>query len=235
MTALRGTLVVVISRDSDASTTNVHHWIELIPDPTLLCDEAGIILKANHRARTFFGVEESQYSGVPVQWIIPAKSRDRFLQDWNRRSPANRLRGPERSPLTVRKSNGQSVPTWMAIDAVKSFGRSQFILVFKNASTPGIGSALDETLLSEHLSSVRHQIRNPLSVIKVFTDVLLRNKPGNLVDKQIGYLEAIRDAVVHLSALIDEIDVPEIVTVDHSAPESDRLQPINKNRSRLSA
>ena len=211
---------MVISRESDASTASARHWIELIPDPTLLCDEAGIILKANRRARAFFGVEEFQYSGVPVQWIIPAKSRDRFLFDWNRRSLSKSPCGPERSPLAVQNSSGQSVLTWMTIDAVRSFGRSQFILVFKDASISATRNALDETRVSQHLSSIRHQIRNPLSGIKVFTDVLLRNKPGNLGDKQIGYLEAIRDTVVNMSALVDKIDVPEIVTVDRSVSES---------------
>lgn len=221
---------MVLSRESEANTASAHHWIELIPDPTLLCDEAGIILEANRPARAFFGVEEFQYSGVPVQWIIPAKSRDRFLLDWNRRSLPKRPCGPERSPLMVQNSDGQSVSTWMTVDEVKSFGRSQFTLVFKDASTPDIGNALDETTVSQHLSSLRHGMRNPLSGIKVCTDVLLRNKPGNLGDKQIGYLEAIRDAVVHMSTLIDEIDVPEMVTVDHDMAESAHLQPIFKDR-----
>lgn len=207
-----------------------HNSIEMALDPTLLCDGSGIILEANRRARAFFGIEEYQYSGVPVQWIIPAKSRDRFLLDWNRRSLPKRPCGPEHSPLMVQNSDGQSVSTWMTVDEVKSFGRSQFTLVFKDASTPDIGNALDETTVSQHLSSLRHGMRNPLSGIKVCTDVLLRNKPGNLGDKQIGYLEAIRDAVVHMSTLIDEIDVREMVTVDHDVAESAHLQPIFKDR-----
>ena len=105
----------------------------------------------------------------------------------------------------------------MTIDEVGPFGQPQFALVFKDAPISYSPDGLRETDLSEHLSSIRHEIRSPLSGIKVLTDVLLHNKPGNLDDAQIDQLTAIRNAASNLASLIDNIDVPEVVPVDRTA------------------
>lgn len=193
-----------------ADTATNHRWLELISDPALLCDEAAIILRANRSARALFSFERSEYNGVPVSWIIPAKSREHFLRDWDRRSRPKSVSGPRHPPMWVRDSQQRSIPTWMVIEEFSSFGKLQFVLVFKDAaiSYSHSHSGLGETELSNHLSSIRHDIRNPLSGIKVFTDVLLRNRRGNLGALQLEQLGAIKNAAGRLAVLIDEIDFP---------------------------
>lgn len=194
-----------------------HRWTELIPDPTLLCDAEGIILRANSHAQAFFGVAESQLSGVPVLWVIPTDSRERFLSNWNRRALPMCPCDPETSPLTIRNSNGRAVAIWMTINEIKSVGRPYAILVFKDISTSDGRDALDEARLSEHMSLVRHKLRSPLSGITVFAEVLLRNKRGNLDATQIDQLTAIRNAAGNLASLITDIEVPGAVPVDRTA------------------
>ena len=45
----------VISGGTEIDAGIAISWTELIPDPTLLCDEQGIILSANRKALAFFG------------------------------------------------------------------------------------------------------------------------------------------------------------------------------------
>lgn len=205
------------SGKSDANAASAHCWIELISDPVLLCDEAGFILRANRPALVLFSVKSSRYAGIPVQSIISTKSRDHFLWAWEHRSSSIYMSDSERLPVWVRSSKKRPIPTWMTIDEVGPFGQPQFALVFKDAPISYSPDGLRETDLSEHLSSIRHEIRSPLSGIKVMTDVLLRNKPGNLDDAQIDQLTAIRNAASNLASLIDNIDVPEVVPVDRTA------------------
>ncbi len=205
------------SEKSGATVTDAHSWIELISDPTLLCDADGIIQKANGHAREFFGVEDSQLSGVPVLWIIPTESRSRFLASWNRRSLPMCPCGPELPPITIRNSHGRPVSIWMTIEEIKSNGHTKFLMVFKNGSSSNSQNALDEAFVARHLSLVRHEIRSPLSGITVFTDVLLRNQAGNLDETQINHLTAIRNAAGDLASLVRDIEVPEVVPIARSA------------------
>lgn len=205
------------SEKSDANDAGADRWTELIPDPALLCDSEGIILSANSHAIMFFGVTESQLAGVPVQWVIPSRSRDRFVASWNRRSVPMCPCGPEPSPMTIRNSVGRPVAVWTTIDEIKSCGQTKVLMVFNVFPSSGVRDAPREATVAQHLSAVRHEIRSPLSGITIFTDVLLRNRQGNLDDTQIDQLTAIRDAAGDLASRINDIEVPEVEPFDRTA------------------
>ena len=58
---------------------------------------------------------------------------------------------------------------------------------------------------TEFLTMVSHELRTPLTSILAFADVLKRNKPGNLIDKQERQLGIIQRSGRRLAVLIDDL------------------------------
>jgi signal transduction histidine kinase len=58
---------------------------------------------------------------------------------------------------------------------------------------------------SDFLTTVSHELRTPLTSILAFADVLKRNKPGNLIDKQERQLGIIQRNGRRLAVLIDDL------------------------------
>jgi signal transduction histidine kinase len=58
---------------------------------------------------------------------------------------------------------------------------------------------------SDFLTTVSHELRTPLTSILAFADVLKRNKPGNLIDKQDRQLGIIQRNGRRLAVLIDDL------------------------------
>lgn len=58
---------------------------------------------------------------------------------------------------------------------------------------------------SDFLARMSHELRTPLNSVIGFSNVLLRNKSGNLRDQDIDYLERIRKNGVNLLTLINDI------------------------------
>ena len=58
---------------------------------------------------------------------------------------------------------------------------------------------------SEFLSTVSHELKAPLTSILGFTDILARNRDGNLTSRQIGHLKVMRRSGDRLNTLIDDL------------------------------
>jgi len=64
---------------------------------------------------------------------------------------------------------------------------------------------------SDFLASMSHELRTPLNSVIGFANVLLRNKAGRLVDRDLNFLERIRDNGAHLLGLINDVlDISKI-------------------------
>jgi signal transduction histidine kinase len=64
--------------------------------------------------------------------------------------------------------------------------------------------ALDQ-LKSEFVSHVSHELRTPLTAIKGAVELMLREVPGPLTEKQIHYLTRVRSNTQHLAGLINDL------------------------------
>jgi len=58
---------------------------------------------------------------------------------------------------------------------------------------------------SDFLASMSHELRTPLNSVIGFTNILLKNKDGNLNDKDVGYLQRVLANGKHLLELINEV------------------------------
>ena len=58
---------------------------------------------------------------------------------------------------------------------------------------------------SEFLAMMSHELRTPLNSVIGFSNVLLKNRAGNLNDRELLYLQRIRAAGRHLLSLINEV------------------------------
>lgn len=58
---------------------------------------------------------------------------------------------------------------------------------------------------SQFLASMSHELRTPLNAVIGFTNVLMKNPEDRLVEKDLLYLERIRDNGKHLLALINDV------------------------------
>jgi signal transduction histidine kinase len=73
-----------------------------------------------------------------------------------------------------------------------------------------------DRLKSDFVSNVSHELRTPLTAIKGAVDLVLREVPGPLTEKQIHYLTRVRSNTQHLAGLINDL-------LDLSKIESGRI------------
>jgi signal transduction histidine kinase len=62
-----------------------------------------------------------------------------------------------------------------------------------------------DRLKSDFVSNVSHELRTPLTAIKGAVDLILREVPGPLNEKQIHYLARVRSNTQHLAGLINDV------------------------------
>jgi PAS domain S-box-containing protein len=58
---------------------------------------------------------------------------------------------------------------------------------------------------SDFLANMSHELRTPLNSVIGFTNILLKNKDGRLLEKDIGFLQRVLSNGKHLLALINEV------------------------------
>ena len=68
-----------------------------------------------------------------------------------------------------------------------------------------------ERLKSEFIANVSHELRTPLTSIKGYTDILLMGAGGELTDKQVHFIEILRENAERLNVLVNDLlDVSRI-------------------------
>jgi signal transduction histidine kinase len=73
---------------------------------------------------------------------------------------------------------------------------------------------------SEFLAAMSHELRTPLNSVIGFTNVLLRNKEGRLLDRELVFLQRVLDNGKHLLGLINDV-------LDLSKIEARRMEIVN--------
>ena len=91
----------------------------------------------------------------------------------------------------------------IAIENVRLFHETQD----KNRQLQIANERLQELdrLKSDFVANVSHELRTPLTAIKGAVDLVLREVPGPLTEKQIHYLTRVRSNTQHLAGLINDL------------------------------
>ena len=75
---------------------------------------------------------------------------------------------------------------------------------------------------SQIITTVSHELKTPLTSMAAFIDILSKNRPGNLVQRQLDQLEVLRRNGSHLHLLINDL-------LDHSRVESGTFDLLEMN------
>lgn len=158
------------------------------PDPVLVTDQGGRLLLANPAALTLLGLDHVPLRGALIEDIFDQEELLALFQGAGGGTASGEVR------FRADKVYYAAV-TPIEVDG-EAMGRAcvlRDITQFKRA----------ETLRSEFLSTVSHDLRGPLELIGGYVTML--DMVGGLNDQQRGYAEKIGRSVQALSGLVDNL------------------------------
>lgn len=182
-------------------------------------DSHGAISFVNPAMTALLGYSQKELLGVPAHKLLhhtradgtPYPTRDcpmyRILQDGGAGTFDNEIVWKkDGSSMAVEYSVNQMLDNDGNIGAVVTFRDITDRQIAEAALRAGKEAAESANQAkSDFLARMSHELRTPLNSVIGFSNVLLRNKAGNLREQDIGYLERIRKNGVHLLSLINDI------------------------------
>lgn len=125
----------VFLRDRDAeaalgASPSIEGWIESLPLPALVADEAAYVLLANRAALRFFGYHERELHGMPLERLIPELAQDAD----SRRAIFAKLEREAGEEATARLRNDETVPVGYGLNLIDWGGRPATAISFFDLS-----------------------------------------------------------------------------------------------------
>jgi PAS domain S-box-containing protein len=205
-------------------------------------DAEGVIRTFNAAAQRWLGYAPGEVVGrqTPVLFHDPAEVAKRQAElseelglpvEGGFEALVTRARygAPEEREWTYVRKDGTSFPVLLSVAALpeESGGVTGFLVV---ASDITERKRAEDQLLrvtreaeaasrakSEFLANMSHELRTPLNSVIGFTNLLLKNKAGNLRPQDLTFLERVLDNGKHLLKLINEV-------LDLAKVEAGRMQ-----------
>ena len=198
------------------------------PDAVLLVNHEGLILEVNEHALALFGYSAGELIGQPVELLVPdsmraahhAKRRDYAL------APHLRTMGSGLS-VTGRRSDGGEVPLDVMLSPRRSGEDRVVVVVIRDVShiheLQRKAAEQTERLLrlneakNHLLGMAAHDLRNPLTVIRGYSELLEDGVIGVLNEQQRQVVQHIQRSSEYMAELVNDL-------LDYTALESGRLQ-----------
>jgi signal transduction histidine kinase/DNA-binding response OmpR family regulator/CHASE3 domain sensor protein len=199
-----------------------HAIISIAPD--------GTIRTFNAAAQRWLGWTAEEVVGrhTPVLFHEPgelARCRDELGHEWGLPIDAGfevlvtraRLGAPDEQEWTYVRRDGSRFPVLLSVTALTDETEevSGFLVIGsditeRKRSEIELRRAMEaaETAnrtKTEFLANMSHELRTPLNSVIGFTNVLLKNKAGNLRDQDLVFLQRVRDNGEHLHSLINQV------------------------------
>jgi PAS domain S-box-containing protein len=219
-------------QSASAADILFHGMIEAAPDAIVIVSRAGVIRLINRQTEALFGYTRDELVGQPVEILLPAGLRavhqDHLAQ--YAADPHTRPMGAGRA-LAGRRKDASEFPVEISLSALEAAGDRLIISIIRDISVQNHVAAQHQLLLAreqaaramaeaavhtrdELLAIISHDLKNPLTVIKGYTQVLQHHLTtvGLAVDKQIApSLQMIDAEATKMASLIDELlDVAHI-------------------------
>lgn len=168
----------------------INHLNEAI----ILVDGAGRVTFINARASEELGCDGIKNLGKPYHEVLPITDRNgKVLPE--RRNPIHaalrngkRTVAPHREEYFAVRPNGALHPVFLTLSPISGRGDARNLLVVFHDATRE--RRLDE-IKSDFISIASHQLRTPLAVASLHTDMLLSGHAGEISADQRAYLKEI--------------------------------------------
>jgi two-component system, NtrC family, sensor histidine kinase KinB len=170
--------------------------IDSFPDPVVVVDSAGAVERANPAARRVLGVAPAE---EPVPWTPPPPLQDPL---------AEVLRGrPDYLPT------GMEQTLCLRDDGQERFYLPRILAMSRDEGLPGAAVVLHDVtrlhrvdqLKSDMVSTVSHELKTPLTSVRMAIYLLLEEIVGPLTPKQLELLIAARQDADRLLAMINDL------------------------------
>ncbi|MCH9022887.1 MAG: PAS domain S-box protein [Planctomycetes bacterium] len=216
--ALQSTLVDITARKlaEEALRKSEAHLAAILDtagDGIITIDEKGTVQSFNKAAEQMFDYSAGEIIGANVKRLLPlemAESHDGFLKRYLKTGKSSII-GIGRE-LTGRRKDGSTFPLFLNVSQVLNGDQVTFTGILSDI---GELKRTEQKLIeankakSKFLSHMSHELRNPLSTILGFTQ-LLRQDP-ELGESQLNDIRIIHSSAQHLLELIDDVlDISKI-------------------------
>lgn len=190
--------------ESEYSHMRITALIQSIGEGLVIVDSYGNVVEANEAAERILGYKKEHFIGQWFPKALPAVD-DREIEI----KPANRplVKALETGRVISKRlkylhNDGHYVPVYMTAAPFVINGQpAGGVVVFRDFTHEAqIDQAKDE-----FISIVSHQLRTPLTAIRLFTEMILGNQVGKLQPKQRDYLEKVEESTLRMIALVGGI------------------------------
>ena len=207
--------------------------VAIAADAIICIDADQKITLFNDGAETIFGWTADETIGKPIEMLLPERFRGAHRKhiEQFRDAPEHARKMGQRREISGLRKNGQEFPAEAAIAKV-TMGEAVVYSVVLRDITEQVElqkrlqhavSARDDTV-----SVVAHDLRNPVSAVKMLSSALHRSQGDRLSPDGADQLRLIREAALQMDRLIqDLLDVTRVetgrLTLDKEPIETDTL------------
>jgi len=198
-----------------ADTTVSKHYLDSIlesmPDPLIITDEEGNVLKANMAAAEFSGYDFMPPGSLNLKNLLEPQA-DGGIAPFSLLSWTGHTREMDLLLLT---EDGRRIPVMLSAAFTGGQGRREAVIVLKDTTQHKLSEARltqylkeVETVNSEldaFAHTVSHDLKEPLRGIEMFSNILLSDFGGKLEPQAADYLGRIVKAAGRMRRLIDDL------------------------------
>ncbi len=203
-----------------------HGLVESAPDAMVIVNNRQQILLVNEQSEKMFGYDREELVGRPVHILLP----ERFVENHPKhvgeylKAPRNRTMGVGRD-LWARRKDGSELPIEIRLSPVQT---RQGLVVTAAVRDITERKQAEETLkaanreLDAFVRTVSHDLRNPLTIIIGFAELLLDKQRDRLDEQALSCLEGIRSSGLKMQDLMEDLLV--LARVGHIERPADPIE-----------
>jgi signal transduction histidine kinase len=176
----------------------VESVLHALPEALMVLDDSGVVTFANAKLKALLDVDTEAILGLEAREAVPLPEVAAFLA---RSTGAHAMRGEalEFSPAADagRTIAASAYPLFCPRNPGSTLG---LLVVFRDVTAESLGRQAG----AEFVSRVSHELKSPLNVLKMYSEMLLENA-GDSRELRIEAVNVIGDEVERMADLIDNL------------------------------